>query len=105
MIESRTGTVLLAADVMRPWKSDPSKHNRSVTVVDQETGRTEELDVNYKVNGELDGLLHRTCVLVLGTTKRWPRQRQEGQANRPETVTEVLGGYPVASAAEAAAAA
>ncbi len=104
MIESRTGTVLLAADVRRPWKNDPSKHNRSVTVVDQETGRTEELDVHYRVNGELDGLLHRTCVLVLGTTKRWPRVKVEGQPNRPETVTEVVGGYPVASAVDADAA-
>ena len=102
MIESRTGTVLVAADVNRPWQSDPTKFNRVLTVVDQETGRTEELDVHYKVNGELDGFLHKAAVLRLGTTKKWPRNLAEGQKNKPYTETVVLGGFLVDSAAAAA---
>jgi hypothetical protein len=89
----------VAADVKRPWKSDPAKFNRVLTVVDQESGRTEELDVHYTVNGELDGLLHKLAVLRLGTSKKWPRNVPEGTINRPYTETVVLGGFPVADAA------
>jgi hypothetical protein len=87
----RTGPVLLAAVARREWKKkdDTIGVARTVTVVDQATGRTDEFDVDDKrVNGELDEALHSVVVLELSHGRYW---NDTPQGRRPQTVVRVTG--------------
>jgi hypothetical protein len=88
-MELRTGTVLVAADTTHP---SGNYANRRLTVVDQETGRTAELDVHENVNGELDPLLHNLAVLRCEYGRFWPR---DAKGAPPRTRVVVVGGFKV----------
>jgi hypothetical protein len=97
MLTLHTNAVLVAADVNYP--ANNGSMYRRLTVVDQDTGRTSELDVDGRVNGELDGILHKVCRLELSYAKQFPRERVEGQKNRPYTVVRVTKAHILDAAA------
>ncbi|HWT45609.1 MAG TPA: hypothetical protein VN085_06570 [Vicinamibacterales bacterium] len=69
---------------------------RTVTLVDQATGRTDEFDVDdRRVNGELDASLHQLVRLYLSHGKYW---NDTPQGRRPATVVKVVGCEPLAHA-------
>src|SRR3954469_1440577 len=90
MIYLETGPVLVAADVKNHGRN--GRVYRKLTVVDQATGQHGELDVDGRVNGELDSLLHRVAILRVRHDLRWPKDKPESGVNRPYKVTEVISG-------------
>jgi hypothetical protein len=95
MIYLRTRPVLIAADTKTEGRN--GRTYRKLTVVDQQSGHAGELDVDSRLNGELDGLLHRVAVLTVRHDMRWPKEKPENGPNRPYKVTEVVSGRLVDS--------
>jgi hypothetical protein len=88
MLEMVTNAVLVAADVSVPWKNNPERFSRRLTVVDQANGSTEVMEVDSRVNGDLDGTLNTVVRLRVRKSDRW-----EGDpgARKIRTRCEVVG--------------